>query len=101
MIVWQVESIGVTAELSLDVENGNEAEAVQFKGDADLIECLKQDLSRSSGAFGHSIYLDSTTAIDIDSALHDLPSFYEVTILKGKNIVESYEVPGLEEGDLL
>lgn len=44
------------------------------------IDTLRSELSESYGHYGHTIDLESTTNLDLQAAVHALPSFEAVSI---------------------
>jgi len=84
--------------ISLNVVDGNQPEKPVISGNKTLIDYLKLYLRLSSGAFGHQISLDITTAIDMDAALRSSNNPFDIEITEGRGIVASYD-PGIPEGD--
>jgi hypothetical protein len=87
-----------TADVSLDVDNGNQPGTPAITGTKNLIKDIKSYLSFSSGAFGHQLSLDTTTAIDMDAALRSPDNPFSVEVSEGRSIVADYD-PGIPEGD--
>lgn len=83
--------------VSLAVNSPHETAEIIYSGDNFLTAHIKEILSLSIGAFGHSIG-SSTTAIDLNAALKsDRFKEYKVELIEGGELVKSYD-PGIPEG---
>lgn len=83
--------------VSIAANNGNHSGLIQYEGEAEAIEVLKEELPLLCGAFGHLIG-DTTTPIDLDAVMHK-PDMQRFTpeLLEGAELVERYD-PGIPEG---
>jgi hypothetical protein len=83
------------ATATLVTKSPNDAGMASIEGSEDVMSQTIDHLSRSCGAFGHQINIESTTAIDIDAALSNF--WLETKLIKGE--IKNYD-PEIE-GDTL
>lgn len=90
MIQWTVTNLieDQTAIVSLNVSKPNQEAPIQYKGDRELVDFIKNQMATAIGAFG-TLVGDRATPIDLDHALKSLPFAVEAT--KGADMVATYD----------
>jgi hypothetical protein len=89
-MIFAISKTGIEAQLSLDVQDGNEYGTIGIDGDELLIRELLNRLDGAYGAFGHPINIKSATAIDLDYALRQMQDL-TVEVTEGAEMVEVYD----------
>lgn len=83
---------------SIDAENGNDTQAIEYEGAATMggrdVAAVKFRLSDSFGAFGHRFNPEQSTPIDLDAAL--MSTFGPEAVDRG-GAVPSYD-PDIPDG---
>lgn len=81
----------------LDSNDSNESAKIQVEGQEEAIEMIRDLLSKSYGAFGHTI-TESTTPIDLDAALKgEKFRLFRPQCIEGAELVKRYD-PGIPPG---
>ena len=94
MIKYELRN-GVTVRLNSN--DGNESAMIEYDGEPDMVEMVRDRLLQSYGAFGHMIR-ESTTPIDLDCALKSEKfRLFRPQCVEGAELVERYD-PGIPPG---
>lgn len=92
-----IDKVRRTVTISLDAASPNERANIVIAGDESLKTIISDILSRSYGAFGHTIG-EVTSPIDLNSALlNSAFSDFAIELMQGKELVSSYD-PLVPEG---
>lgn len=97
MIKFRLQIGEASVEVSIAVDDGNKTGIIEYEGDADIVELLRDLLAFEYGAFGHLIG-SATTPIDLDAAMKS-PALaqWQPELIEGAELVASYD-PGIPEG---
>jgi hypothetical protein len=104
VIQYKITANNAEVIITLNAEDPNDYEEVQYEGDPVLLEIVQMWLPSAFGAFGHLIG-KKTTPIDLDAALKKGPRRhllrlmpdYKWELLVGADLVKNYD-PCIPEG---
>lgn len=92
-----IDKVRRTIAISLEAASPHERANIVITGDESLKIIVSDELSRSHGAFGHTIG-EVTSPIDLDSALRSSAfSGYRIKLTQGAELVSSYD-SGIPKG---
>lgn len=85
-----IDKVRRTVTISLEASSPHERANIVIAGDESLKAIVSDKLSRSYGAFGHTVG-EVTSPIDLDSALRSsVFKDYRIGLTQGKELVSSY-----------
>jgi len=88
MLSYIIETPYGKATAKINVSDGDAIAPVEIKGESDAKGWLTHAIETNYGIFGHSVSVDGTTAIDLESALQQAK--VTRTVEKGQDILDKW-----------